>query len=54
VSDPLILKLLEAKDEAARRGLWTTMHKIDSALQRLGWELAGHKTETRYEKVRNG
>lgn len=50
--DPLVLTLLAAKDTAMRRKLYTTGHKIDEAIQRLGWELAGHRTESFYEKSR--
>lgn len=38
--DELVIALLNAKQDAANRGFWRTMHSLDEALQHLGWDLA--------------
>lgn len=39
---PFIVRLLSLKDEAARLGLYRTMHELEAATVIVGWEVADH------------
>jgi hypothetical protein len=38
--DQEVLDLLLLKQRIAKRGLWQTVHLIDAALTKMGWEIA--------------